>query len=103
MMLIHSICMAFIGFGRFKKVDIVIRLIAAIDLKVKGTLFFNRINFLVTEYYKENTLTRVYTPNIACYNYFNVCISKISSRTKSSSENELNHFAIIHFSLATSS
>lgn len=47
MMLIHSICMAFIGFGRFKKVDIVIRLIAAIDLKVKGILFFNRINFLV--------------------------------------------------------
>lgn len=45
--------MAFIGFGRFKKVDIVIRLIAAIDLKVKGILFFNRINFLVTEYYKE--------------------------------------------------
>ena len=59
MMLIHSICMAFIGFGRFKNVDIVIKLIAAMDLNVRD-IFLDRINFFVTGYYAENTLTAIW-------------------------------------------
>ena len=58
MMLIHNICMAFIGFGRFKNVDIVIKLIAAMDLNVRD-IFLDRINFFVTGYYAENTLTGI--------------------------------------------